>query len=378
MVFYSTNGCPDVVSSWSSKHVPIPKYDTLEPRSLHNSELYEGMTELPPSRPKTDQKPVSYMISKGTIVRLLGEIGDFLNSLDTYEYDKILELDDELLLCHSELPPYLQIGSLDNCSDAASFLFNGTVQLELLYHQGLCVLHRKFLAKGRLDRRFERSRSQCVQSALALLSLQELLYKYAKLPDGKLRFTRHWYRFTFTSQTFILAAMILCLDLKHRKVEAAVGNNSLLNTDTDQLEPILSALHGSREIWSQAKGITAEAWKVHRVLSCMLGNSSEKWTSSWPDEVPLDAGELHPNGAVDSMELANDLEFDLNIDWVSATFWVVLTLLTCSNQTVWNEFIEGGSFEDAYGAMPPALGVQETTSTINTSCSHFSQTNGLS
>ncbi|TVY88825.1 Pyrrolocin cluster transcription factor [Lachnellula willkommii] len=323
------------------------KYDTLEPRSLHNSELYEGMTELPLSRPKAEQTPVAYMLSKGTVVRVIGEIGDFLNSLDTYSYDTVLKLDAELLRCHSELPPFLQFGSLGNRKDNESYIFNGTVQLELLYHQGMCVLHRKFLAKGRFDQKYERSRLQCVKSALALLSLQNLLYRDATLPDGRLRFTRHWYRFTYTSETFILAAMILCLDLKHRKVEASVGNI----IDTDQLETILSALRGSREIWSHAKGIASEsaadAWKVHRVLTSMLWKSDRWTTTSRPpgvEPVSQDAGELFPNGAVDTMELADD-PFDLNIDW-----------------TAWNSFIEGGgSFEDAFGAMPPVNSVQGTT-----------------
>ncbi|TVY33408.1 Equisetin cluster transcription factor [Lachnellula subtilissima] len=337
------------------------KYDTLEPRSLHNSELYEGMTELPPSRPKREQTPVAYMLAKGSIVRVIGEIGDLLNSLDTYSYDTVLNLDAELTRCQSELPPYLQFGSLSNRKVDESYIFNGTVQLELLYHQGICVLHRKFLAKGRFDQKYERSRSQCVQSALALLSLQRILYNDAILPDGRLRFTRHWYRFTYTSETFILAAMILCLDLKHRKVEASVRNN---NIDTDQLETILSALHGSREIWGHAKGVTSEsaadAWKVHRVLTCMLGNS-EKWTttSSRPPDglnpVPQNPGELFPNCAVDTMELVDD-PFDLNIDW-----------------TAWNSFIEGGgSFEDAFGAMPPVADLQGTFNTNGT----FYQTDG--
>lgn len=310
------------------------KYDTLEPRSLHNSELYEGMTELPLSRPRGEQTPVAYMLAKGTVVRVIGEIGDFLNSLDTYSYDTVLKLDAELLRSHSELPPFLQFSSLGNRKDNESYIFNGTVQLELLYHQGMCVLHRKFLAKGRFDQKYARSRLQSVKSALALLSLQNLLYRDATLPDGRLRFTRHWYRFTCTNETFILAAMILCLDLKHRKVEASVRNNII---DTDQLETILSALRGSREIWGHAKGIASEsaadAWKVHRVLTCMLWNS-DRWTTTsrlpGPEPVAQDTGELFPNGSVDTMEFTDD-PFDLNIDWVSMKYWVVLTPLTYSD-----------------------------------------------
>ncbi|TVY38561.1 Pyrrolocin cluster transcription factor [Lachnellula occidentalis] len=337
------------------------KYDTLEPRSLHNSEVYEGMTELPPSRPKGEQTPVAYMLAKGTIVRVVGEIGDLLNSLDTYSYDDVLKLDAELIRCHAELPPYLQFGSLSDRKVNESYIYNGTVQLELLYHQGICVLHRKFLSKGAFDKKYERSRLQCVQSALALLSLQRALYSDATLSDGRLRFTRHWYRFTYTSETFILAAMILCLDLKHRKVEASLRNN---NFDSDKLETILTALHGSREIWGHAKGLTiesaADAWKVHRVLTCMLGNS-EKWTtdSRLPeglDPVPQAAGGLFPDGAIDTMELVDD-PFDMNLDW-----------------TAWNAFIEGGgSFEDAFGAMPPVDGLQGMPFDTNGS---FYQTGG--
>jgi len=38
-------------------------YDTQEPRNVNEEDLFEEMTELPPSQPETELTPLLYMIS---------------------------------------------------------------------------------------------------------------------------------------------------------------------------------------------------------------------------------------------------------------------------------------------------------------------------
>lgn len=39
-------------------------HDTKQPRNIHDWELYEGMKELPPSRPSSEVTPIAYLIAK--------------------------------------------------------------------------------------------------------------------------------------------------------------------------------------------------------------------------------------------------------------------------------------------------------------------------
>jgi hypothetical protein len=93
-------------------------------------------------------------------------------------------------------------------------LISRTVQLQFLCHQGMCLLHWKFFTQGRVDSRFSRSYERSVESAAALLSLQDMVHKDAKSRDSVN--TSQWLRIPLASHDFILAAMILCLELSKK------------------------------------------------------------------------------------------------------------------------------------------------------------------
>ncbi|KAF4630074.1 hypothetical protein G7Y89_g8068 [Cudoniella acicularis] len=311
-------------------------YDTQLPRNLHDWEMHEGLTELPPSRPKSEITPVSYMIAKESILLVLGNIVDLLSELIPYSYDRVLKLDDELARAQAEIPPYFQMRSLEDSTNDPSSLVSRRVQLEILYHQGVCVLHRKFLAQGRLDGRFEPSRNRCIQSAMALLSLQNFLYHQAQnTPGSETRGTRHWYRFSFTDREFILATMILCLDLRHRKVSRAAKAEYVHRTDNDQEEPIIAALQTAHQIWDGSQKACLEARKAFRIISHMLDLLGVLPKADAPPNraAPQEGQQF----AEESNSQFIDLEPDMNVDWA-----------------VWNSFVEGTSFEDAYNPNPPA------------------------
>lgn len=129
---------------------------------------------------------------------------------------------------HFHLP---DIGQTAGYSPATTV--NRMVQIELLFHQGVCVLHRRFLVGGRSDdARFARSREQCIKSAMALLNHQNILYEVAK-KTGSLK-AQYWFQVSFMSHDFILLAVIGCLNLRYREKESTNDSDSILSTTATQ------------------------------------------------------------------------------------------------------------------------------------------------
>ena len=234
--------------------------DTLEPRNLHDWELSDDTTVLPASRPLTESTPTTYSIVKGRLFRALGRIADLSNTPDPDAYKTIHEIDNFLIEAYQDIPSHmryrgrLDLNSLRNKSDFSYF------QLETMYHKGMCTLHRRFIAKGRLDSRYNLSRDRCISSALAILDYQHVL-------------ELSWYKFSETRQMLTLADMILFLELEHRRR----GPDMDLSPDSNNL---VQALEKSCALWEDAKSSCGEAWKIYQILADMLASFQDVVGSS--------------------------------------------------------------------------------------------------
>ncbi|KAL2073294.1 hypothetical protein VTL71DRAFT_10618 [Oculimacula yallundae] len=309
--------------------------DTAEPLNLYDWELSEDMTELPPAQPETSPTPVSYLLAKGRIICCLGHIMDFLSALGQYPYSEVQKLDGEMVAAFEAVPPYLKMQGTESTLDIDSeSLVNRRVQLVFLHHQGMCVLHRKFFIRGRSDPRFVPSYNRCISSAVALLELQDFLYTSA---NSSFLIATHWYRVSYTSHEFILAAMIIVLDIRHRKTERNDGTDAQILLQPECLS-VLPKLYKAYQIWKDeaTRKRSPEATKVAQVLSnllCPLGFF--EYISSQPECIPP-MPEVDPQ-IFPYVPFAGEVgmpESELDIDW-----------------GVWDSFIEGTSFEDAYGEM---------------------------
>lgn len=143
--------------------------DAMGPRNLHDWELKVDMTSLPESRPFSEETPVSYMLAKNRILKVGGEVISVVASLILPPYEQVLKLDDELTVAYEGLPMYLKMVTPEKLLREHPTSANRRIQLEFLYHQCVCVLHRKFVTQGRRDIRFARSYNRCMSSALSLL-----------------------------------------------------------------------------------------------------------------------------------------------------------------------------------------------------------------
>jgi hypothetical protein len=288
--------------------------DTGDPRNLYDWELTEKMTRLPESRPSSEETPVTYMLAKRRIIRVGGEIINLIGSLSVANYDEILKLDDELAQAYEDLPANLRMDSTEKLLKEHPSLVNRRIQLEFLYNQSVCVLHKKFLAQGRTDSRFARSYTRCMESALSLLEQQHYLYTEGKI-KGSVK-PRHWYRVSHTSHEFILAAMIVCLDVRYRKLEEQSGR--LSNPDESQETQVWQALEFACNVWKGEKDSSAEAAKVYQVLSQVVGTYAVEESArivqrQAAQEVPQEISDL---SLINSDQLGVS-ENDMDIDWVS-------------------------------------------------------------
>lgn len=316
--------------------------DTLPPRNLQDWELSEDMTVLPPTRPDSESTPCSYLLAKSNVLHCLGKITDFLSSLEGYPYEEVLKLDVELTAAADKIPKWLKMKSIGVTADQSMSVVNRCIQLEFLIHQGFCVLHRKFFSQGRLDSRFEPSYSRCIESAIALITQQYYLYKSAKesalvakhctsydhshqcntpkrspLSSLQMAFNNmekklihlSGYRVSYTSHEFILAAMILVLNVRHRKMETAQG----LPSCSMPIE-VFVALDQASQVWGDeaAQAKSPEAIKVSQVLSNLLG-TLRLCERAWP--APEDWAVVQQSNGESMMP--GEQEGLMDIDWVS-------------------------------------------------------------
>ncbi|KAH0556079.1 hypothetical protein GP486_005985 [Trichoglossum hirsutum] len=244
--------------------------DTEIPRNLFDDEFGEGTTELPPSRPSTEPTPISYMITKSRLVTVFGIILEQFNSFEPRMYEDIMKLDSDLREEREKIPPHLQFVPLEESVTEPATLIIQRYYLDLLYQKAMCVLHRKYLARGRENARFSRSRLSCLDASMVLLSHQATLYREVQSPTGRLRSVR-WFTPSLTTSEFIQAAMIICVDLYHSTKEAdRLPGDCSMAYDQERQTEMLRALDIANNIWLELKDTSMAAYKASMNISMML------------------------------------------------------------------------------------------------------------
>ena len=296
-------------------------HDTAEPRNIHDWELYDGISELPASRPWTEVTPVSYLIAKARLLRPLGAVMDFVSSLQHDSYEKALQIDEQLSTAYHQMPSHIRIRDIERTARYSPATVNRMVQVELLFHHGVCVLHRQFLVRSRHGTQFARSREQCINSAIAILNQQSILYEVGKATDSVNAV--YWFRVSPISQVFALPAVILCLDLRYRK-ESTDGNYTKSSDEVHENKAVLEALRTAYNIWKEAQNLSPDSQKVFRVLSQLFENlgidtqddcvNSQK--SELPASIPDQSAATHSDQFALEQNTSPSID-EMDIDWVS-------------------------------------------------------------
>lgn len=242
--------------------VPTEYCDTEVPRNLYDTDLSTDMDTLPPSRPYTEVTPILYGIVKSGIMGVFKKIVARTQSLASPKYDETIALDHEMKAVYETLPEIFRRRDVAQSFMDSSDLILQRCTLELLYLKGIVVLHRRYIRHEPQNPTFEPSRRFCIEAALEILDRQADLHQ-ATQPGGRLHGDM-WAVTSLTMHDFLLAAMVICLDLSIN-IEA-LGEEK----DASFVSRKLQALQLSQKIWATTGNHAAQSRLASIVLDLMI------------------------------------------------------------------------------------------------------------
>lgn len=257
----------DLLLSFQAGLPPVISEDECDveaPRNLLDEDFDEDCTELPPSRPATEPTAMLYFCYKSMFAKIFRRVIRHALSLKNPKYEDTMRLDQELLQIHSEIPPCLRMKPLASFTTEKASLVFDLMNVDLMFLKCVCVLHRKYITHERSNEKYEYSRRACVNAALQILAHQTELHALCQ-PGGRF-FTDKWMISTLILYDFILAGLVVCLDLYESR--NAAFDPSLMGLQT-QAERYGILVH-TRDIWNERRESSRDARRASNVLSVML------------------------------------------------------------------------------------------------------------
>ncbi|KAJ2987141.1 hypothetical protein NUW58_g4666 [Xylaria curta] len=217
----------DVLFSFQQGIPPIirdEECDTESPSNLYDADFDENMMVLPQSRPASEPTSTLYLCIKSKLCRILRRVLRLTLSIHAPAYEEVLELNNELHAYHSQVPPPLQIKPI------RSYSFTD---------QTCDIMHRLMLE-------------------MMFLKNLQAEYEEESKPGGRMYEDKYMLS-SLTVHDFLIASMILCLDL----------TENLPSSHADRKRK-LQALGTSYKLWSARKSASKEAAHATRVVGAIL------------------------------------------------------------------------------------------------------------
>ncbi|KAM0541532.1 hypothetical protein ACHAPJ_013201 [Fusarium lateritium] len=252
-------GLPRMIKQWQT--------DTQEPSNLRDTDFDQSTVEMPLSRPSTDLTPILYRLVKARLMSNVGYIWDFAADVRSYPYTEVEKMDSRLDEARKQIPDCLTWHSIARCITDSPQIIVQKVVLETLFYRAKIVLHRKYMfcrpAKSTDSKRI------VLESALKLLDYQHMLQEETQ-PFCQL-YQERWRISSLVNHDFLLATSILCYYLQSSPKET---QSAPMN------EAVLASLRRSYDIWLQSSNSSAEARKVVKALTVVLGGCNNSSTDS--------------------------------------------------------------------------------------------------
>ena len=222
------------VDNLSSFYIGLPSMahviesDTERPRNLRDEDFHENSKDLPASRPESEMTSMSYILCKGRIMDIFGEIAAQANRLSLPPYEEILELDNTPNQAFAKVPTFYQVVPQDLAFTDSVELIIQRFSIAVLYLKSRCVLHRKYMIGGSDEQKFSFSRQASLDASMQLLRYQSSIHD-AVQPDGLLS-RETWFVTSLSIHDFLLAATIVYLTL----IRVINGAGSRLEIELEQ------------------------------------------------------------------------------------------------------------------------------------------------
>jgi hypothetical protein len=214
--------------------IPSDYCDTEAPRNLIFSDFSPDIAALPPARPLSDHTSVLYTIVKGKITGVFKKIVTHTQSLSPPPLETTVMLDMELRETYNNLPSNLRMIPVSRSFMNTSSTIMERCCIELFCIKGIVVLHRRFLNKDTSDLKFAKFRRACLDAAMDILSQQAELHQVSQ--TGGQLYDDQWMVSSLTAHDFLLAAMVVCLELSMHMRTATAPRNAEFARQFDALQ----------------------------------------------------------------------------------------------------------------------------------------------
>ncbi|KAI8672600.1 Zn(2)-C6 fungal-type domain-containing protein [Fusarium sp. Ph1] len=231
--------------------------DADHPRNLTDDDFDED-TDVPPSRPPIYPTPLLAWRIKSHLCRLIRRVLIHTLAVEPRPYEETMGLQAELEAFYDSVPPCYNIRPINSTSpeDQGHTIMHRLI-LELSYRKTLCVLHRPYLSVAKDEPRYRLSRDICRATAQRILDLH-LEFDEAIREGGRMYNDRFMVS-SLTLHDFLVAAMILCLDLCE-------------STDTSphDRQHRIQLLQRAHAIWNERGAKSKDARHAAKVLRAIL------------------------------------------------------------------------------------------------------------
>lgn len=279
--------------------------DIEPPNNLLDRDFGPSTKVLPPSRGMNELTPASYMRTNRDITRIFSQAADLGHSTVPVAHDEVMRLDNELTTACANVPPVLTLEDINGVDTDPPEQLMFRINLKLLILKTRLILHRNFmlvpleqLSEAEQAQGIGTSRKICVDSALEVLHLQHSIHAESQL-GGKL-YTVQWYMGSISTHDFLLAAMVVCLNLSQQ-----ISEDDHLRTIGTALwcprrQAMADTLEKSYQIWkygSAASSFGARLGSGHAAFEGTESRDTEMASKALG--VMLDRVRKHFGGRVD-------------------------------------------------------------------------------
>ncbi|KAB5563458.1 fungal-specific transcription factor domain-containing protein [Coniochaeta sp. 2T2.1] len=274
--------------------IPAEYCDADLPRNLENSDFNPETTVLPDARPILDHTPILYTLAKSSIMFVFRSVTSQTRSLSPSSYDQTLSLDAQIRDAYAKVPPAFRYTPISqSVVDSPGVIMDRTT-IEILHLKSVIVLHRGYITAHRANPRFDFSRRACLQAAETVLHRQVELHE-ATRPGCQLNDQR-WMVSALTTTDFILAGMVVCLELTVRM--QGMGGVGFVK-DEEEVARYLGVLRRCQGIWAAAAEFSSEARMASEAMETTL-RRNVAWMEEIQEAAPPRGNE--PSGAATENE----------------------------------------------------------------------------
>jgi hypothetical protein len=254
--------------------------DTRSPQNLYDADISPNMKKLPGARPLSEITPATYTIAKARICAVFAEAAELAQRMTPPRYATILALEKRLEEAHNQVPEGMRVRSIQDSMMDAPVLIMSRFNIEMQYLKTKLVLHRTFLTAGQTDPKYAESRKICVDSALEILRYHVIIF-HACQPGGQLNKV-WWYMSALQTFDFLLAAMVVCLELNHLR--------SICDSPPDKISDMFSLLDSTYDIWANHPNRFRDSVRGAEILRAMLKKCSSPGPSDVQVQDPVPSG----------------------------------------------------------------------------------------